>query len=154
MSYKERILVLLSSILEEASNEEEKKEDAEFLEMALNSFPHYFNEVVTGELQMMIQKYRLEGEDYRLFVMETDRRRKIAHDAMMGFVAVLNRLSRKLGLDPIYNGDEQDRWAVADFCEEFCCDIFSHRYSGKGSAFADKQTMPEFQIDRFLSERG
>lgn len=53
MSYKERILVLLSSILEEASNEEEKKEDAEFLEMALNSFPHYFNK------QRQVRNFRI-----------------------------------------------------------------------------------------------
>ena len=143
-NYKEEVLKLVASVMEDAQNQEDREDNADFLERTLNAMPAYFNQVVTGENSIAVARFRSESPaDFQATVMEIDRRRKISHDAMMGAITALNRQSRRFGLTPLYEGDETDRWAMADFCEEFVCDIFNRRYHGKGTAFADGKAIDE-----------
>lgn len=137
-NYKEEVLKLVASMMESAEDQEEKEDFAIFLEDRLNSMPDYFNTVVTIENRLAVARFKCDDpEEFQEIVTNLDFSRRVKHDAMIASITALNRQCRRFGLTPLYEGDETDRWEMADFCEEFCCDIFSRRYSGKGSAYAD-----------------
>jgi hypothetical protein len=104
---------------------------------ALNNASDYVSSVTKMESQIKIQRFRMETMDYQELVMSLDRRRRIAHDALLSTCAILNRYFRKtypekfplggiFGL-PKERLENFDRHVAADWASEVVQEIFKNR---------------------------
>lgn len=110
-----------------ASSEPEAAEDLEALNDAITSFRDYVNRVDAGEQQIRLAAVRFEGEEYREMVTQYDRRRHEQHEAAIINVRLVNRLAQLYGVSPLFNGDDNERLQVADFCLDVVVQIFQNR---------------------------
>ena len=83
-------------------------------------------------------RFRLEGDEFRDRVMDLDRRRKTAHDAMLGRVASLNRICSMVGCPAFFEGDVEDRHAVADYAITVVRSLFASRVQKNGPMSIDE----------------
>ena len=110
-----------------ASKDPEAAEDLEALNDAITSFRDYVNRVDAGEQQIRLAAVRFEGEEYREMVTQYDRRRHDQHEAAIVNVRLVNRLAQLYGVSPLFNGDDNERLQVADFCLDVVVQIFQNR---------------------------
>ncbi|SHF76596.1 Protein of unknown function [Caldanaerobius fijiensis DSM 17918] len=75
---------------------------------------HYAKTVADMEGALTVARYRLEGEEYREYIANLDRNRKIAHDALIASTKLLNKLCKIYGEPAIYTGGES-RIEIAKF---------------------------------------
>jgi len=108
---KEKLLCLV----EESKNDPEV---LDFIERCISTYPEYVNAVVMEEYRTPLIRARKEGQDLRDAIEAMDATRRICHEAAIASCVKLNRLSEKLELEPFFEGDVSDRYAVADFCGE------------------------------------
>lgn len=99
----------------------------EVLEDLVESAAEYVKDVNVLEGGILIAKYYKDGEDYRNYIEGLDKERTSAHNELIANVKIINRLCKKYNLSPIYNGDEEDRIAIANFGFELVKEIFSTR---------------------------
>lgn len=99
----------------------------ELIENNMDSLNAYVTAVYAMEVQLQTLRFRLEGEEYRDAVMTIDRRRRNAHEAAIASCSVLNRIAAMEGVAPIYDGDLNDRYQVADFCIAIVEELFKGR---------------------------
>lgn len=121
--YKEKYEALIEAT--------KKDEDPEFLQetitMAMKAFSSYVDIVYNMEVRMKIAMTRMEGSEYRDFVMNLDTGRRHAHENAIGQCSMLNRICRMLEVEEICDCDINDRYAVADFCMAITKEIFDKR---------------------------
>lgn len=115
--FKERFIHLVKAV-----NEDEDLLSA--VEDQMNNFVHYVDAVYTMEVQIQTLRFRLEGAEYREAVTTLDNRRRTAHEAAISGCAILNRVSKMVGTETMYDGDLDDRYAVADFCMKIVDELF------------------------------
>jgi hypothetical protein len=94
------------------------REDLDTVEKAMEAFHNYVNTVVDGEMKLLIQGSRLDGQEYRDAITQYDGDRHSAHEKAIGDAKLINRLAAREGLPPIFTGDETQRHQIADFCLE------------------------------------
>lgn len=99
-------------------------EDQEFIYDYMNAFRKYVNAVVKMEIRIPLIRFRLEAEELQYEIMQMDADRRRCHEAAIDACNILNRFSERLGLEPFFEGDTKDRYAVADFCLEVCQELF------------------------------
>ena len=102
----------------------------EFLEDAGNRFVNYVDSVVRMEKNIPIIRFTKEGQDLIDAIEGLDRTRRNYHEAAIAAVKSLGRAARADGLEPIFDGDETDRQAIADFCLAFVNEFFQDRATG------------------------
>lgn len=107
-------------------------------EATINSMGDYVNAVLYMETGLQVARFRLEGQEFRDRVMELDRRRKTAHDAMLGRVASLNRICRMVGCPVFFEGDVEKRHAVADYASAVVQALFASRVQKNGPMSIDE----------------
>lgn len=56
--------------------------------------------------------------EYSSIFAEQDKLRHDAHEEAITSTRILNRQSTRLGLGKVFNGDEENRYEIADFCRE------------------------------------
>ena len=121
--YKERYEKLVNAAC--------KDEDPDFIRepitLAMKSFCDYVYAVYNMETRIKIAATRYEGGDYRDFVMNLDRGRRIAHEHAIGQISMLNRICDALKVDRLFDGNISDRYAVADFCIAIVNELFDKR---------------------------
>lgn len=78
----------------------------------------YVQRVANMENALESAYFRLEGADYREFITELDRSRKVVHDDLIGKVSMSIRLAKKVSVEHPFNGDIGNRHQVADFAKE------------------------------------
>jgi len=109
----------------------QKDEDPEFIQesitMCMKSFSAYVDIVYNMEVRMKIAMTRMEGSEYRDFVMSLDAGRRHGHENAIGHCNMLNRICRMLEVEEICDCDTNDRYAVADFCMAITKEIFDKR---------------------------
>lgn len=107
-----------------------KNEALDFLGAQLESFPRYANSVIRMEQMQPILYARYEGQELRDRVTDMDKNRRIAHEAAISSLNVLNRFSKNLGLEPFADIDTTDRYKVADFVGQYCNEVYLNRSGG------------------------
>lgn len=121
--YKEKYTALVNS----AHKDDDPEFILESIKMAMKSFCDYVDVVYNMETRIKIAATRYEGSDYREFVMNLDRGRRIAHENAIGQLSMLNRLCKMLEVEPLFDGDLNDRYQVADFCMAITKELFDKR---------------------------
>lgn len=107
----------------------------ELLDKLVKSAARYVDVVAVTERRIQSARFRLEGEEFRQFVMELDRQRKLAHDALISSLYSFNRYILKEYGDEcpvggIYSLDPttiRDRWAVGSWAGFLVDAIFGDR---------------------------
>lgn len=120
MTIKERFVAIAKALAADPDG-------LDLLEMGSNNILEYVSAVCTMETRMIINKFRLEGEEWRELVTELDRSRRMAHDAAISGISFCNRMAAKMGAPLLYEGDLADRNAVGDFCGKFVAEFFNGR---------------------------
>jgi len=123
--YKEMLTELSLKI--KSSDSLYKNEDIEFVEKYARKCGEYVEKVNAMETAINIGRYRMEPEEYREYVMELDRIRKIAHDALIADTKMLNRICEIYNYPPIYTGSLDDRNEIAEFAKKIVDEFFEGR---------------------------
>lgn len=97
----------------------------DFVGDKLEKFPNYANIVIRQQIMLPIWKVRYEGEEFRDKVKDIDVSRRYAHESAISSVTILNRFSKKLGLEPFADIDTTDRYAVADFIGQYIGEVYN-----------------------------
>lgn len=106
------------------------KEDKDLLELlneTLNGCSEYVHAVNSMENCQRVLKFRLEPEDYKERLKALDQNRRILHNATISGIKAINRLCKTSNLPPLYEGDESDRYAIADFALTVTNVVFVNR---------------------------
>lgn len=112
------------------------KHDSDLLQIIeddMDSFRRYIDAVYSMEYSIPIIRARYEGQDVRDRIMVLDKNRRMAHDRAIVAVKRLNRYSEMYGVHKIFQGDVEDRYQVADFCQDIVDEFFGER-EGKDTA--------------------
>lgn len=118
--YKERYDSLVEVISEDA-------ELLDFVEDQMNSFVDYVKTVYEMSVSLQILRFRLEGNDYREAVERLDRKRRYAHESAIVACSSLKRLAASYSVESLYDGDLEDRYAIADFCSAIVDEMFKDK---------------------------
>ena len=100
---------------------------AKFVNDCFEGLNEYVKAVDMGETQIKLAYARLDGEELRDTVERIDRTRRFAHEAAISKTSGLNRMCAMSGIDPIFNGNTEDRYQVADFAMEVVQTLFANR---------------------------
>jgi hypothetical protein len=109
------------------SESEYATEDLETLDSAMTSFRKYVDQVDMGEQQIRLAAVRFEGDAYREMISRYDRQRHDHHETAIANVRLVNRLASMYGVPPLFVGNDQNRYEVADYCLNVVCDLFNNR---------------------------
>lgn len=99
----------------------------DFIEMGMNAMVNYVGKVAHMEYCIPLYNGRYEGQEYRDKVQELDERRRMAHESAISAVDSLTRLAKNLGVEPMFDGNLEDRYQIADFCEAMVREFFINR---------------------------
>ncbi len=115
-----------SMFKDEGTTYEEAREYAEeTISDAIRSFTNYA--CCVAHMQRMIQIWtvtsRYEGQEFRDKVEDLDRKRRIAHDAAIANLAMLNRICDILKIEK-FVVNLNDRYAVGDWIGSFCAELY------------------------------
>jgi hypothetical protein len=108
-------------------SETEDSECLDMMEELIGSASDYMRRVNVLEVGVMVGKYNKEGDEYREYIEKLDKQRSNAHNSLISNVKVINRLCRNHGLPLIYEGNEEERVAVAEFAQKVVDELFSTR---------------------------
>lgn len=111
---------------DESTSYEEAREGAEeTISDAIRSFANYA--CCVAHMQRMIQVWimtsRYEGQEFRDKVEALDRKRRIAHDAAIANLSMLNRICDMLDVER-FEVNLNDRYAVGDWIGMFCAELY------------------------------
>lgn len=99
----------------------------EMISDTINLANDYVNKVVTMENSINILRLRLEPYDYRQRVQELDNNRRLTHNALIVSIKALNRVCSMENLEPLFKGNIEDRYEIADWAGELINEIFKNR---------------------------
>lgn len=111
---------------DEDTTYEEAREYAEkTISDAIRSFANYV--CCVAHMQRMIQVWvmssRYKGKEFRDKVEDLDRKRRIAHDAAIANLSMLNRICDTLDVER-FEVNLNDRYAVGDWIGMFCAELY------------------------------
>lgn len=96
---------------------EKYKDDSDIVDMiqdTINSCAEYTNAVVKHVTASNVN-YFAPTQERATHMVNFDRSRRLAHEALISSVVSLNRFLRMEGMELFYDGDESDRYEIADF---------------------------------------
>lgn len=99
----------------------------DFVEASMNHMTTYVAKVAFMEYALPMYNVRYEGEELRDKVQDLDQKRRSAHEAAIASVNSLTRLAKSMGVEPMYHGDPDNRYQIADFCENMVHEFFVER---------------------------
>lgn len=114
---------------DESTTYEEAKEYAEeTISDAIRSFVNYA--CCVAHMQRMIQVWvmssRYEGQEFRDKVEDLDHKRRIAHDAAISNLSMLNRICDMLNIEK-FEVNLKDRYEVGNWIGMFCAELYDNR---------------------------
>ena len=122
------------------------KNDSEMLEIIesdMKALGEYVYAVHMMETSIPIIHINYEGEELRDRVEKLDRNRRDHHDRAIMGVKRLNRFAEMEGVEKIFTGDIEDRYAIADFCRDVTVEMFDDRTGRNLSMVHPKQTVDD-----------
>ena len=93
----------------------------------MDSFVNYVTTVDMGETRILIAYARYDGEELRDTVEAVDNSRRIAHEAAISSVNIINQIATMNGVGNIFLGNPESRECVADFCLDVTVQLFQNR---------------------------
>lgn len=90
----------------------------------LQECDEYVTRVAAEEQQIQSAYFRMEADELRKYVQDIDFGRRIAHEAMMAKVNLLNRLCAKFDVRAVADVREDDRESYAAFAKQVVDDYF------------------------------
>lgn len=121
---KKKILSLIEKI--KASQSQYAKDDLKAVENFITDCGRYVDKVTAMEAALVSARFRMEPEDYRELIIELDRSRKYAHDALIASVRLINRLCGVYGAECVYDGPDE-RILIAELAIEVAAEFFKER---------------------------
>lgn len=106
------------------------KNDSEMLEIIesdMKALGEYVYAVHMMETSLPIIHINYDGQELRNRVEKLDRNRRDHHDRAIMGVKRLNRFAEMEGVEKIFTGDIEDRYAIADFCRDTTIEMFDDR---------------------------
>ena len=106
------------------------KNDSEMLEIIesdMKALGEYVYAVHMMETSLPIIHINYDGQELRSRVEKLDRNRRDHHDRAIMGVKRLNRFAEMEGVEKIFTGDVNDRYAIADFCRDATVEMFDDR---------------------------
>lgn len=131
--YKKKIEALRDAALQ-------KSDDliVEELDSFVRACQLYTEKVVSMERVITLLRFTLDPEEYRLKVQEIDRARRIAHDALISRVDLLNRIAQMFGQEMLLDytavaqaENQSEREVVARMAGEVMNEYFTAGVSKK-----------------------
>ena len=98
--------------------------DIDDVKKIMDSFYNYVNTVDQTETRIHIAYARLEGPELRDAIMLYDTSRRRTHECVIASVRALNRYAHFYGAERIFQGNDKDRYEVADFCLQVTVEMF------------------------------
>jgi hypothetical protein len=110
---------------------ENAKNDPDVLALAqemVDACANYVDTVVNMENVISIYRFKAnDPADYRAMVQRLDQSRRIAHNALIAAVRIVDRLCAMYGVEPVYGGHDEDRLAIAEFAKAVVDEYFEGR---------------------------
>ena len=122
MTIREKYMDLLTTL-----RAEKDPEIFEFVTDAALKMSAYVESVFQMQIEMMSVHDRYEGDSIPERITWLDRNRRTHHDAAIDAVRQLNRMCRVYAAEPLYDGNENDRQEIAEFCMSFVKEVFDCR---------------------------
>ncbi|MGB9803119.1 DUF3232 domain-containing protein [Desulfofundulus sp.] len=123
-STKTKVMTLIEAI--NKSDGKFKNDDLLAVQEFIDDCGRYIERVTAMEAALQVARFRLEPEDYRQLIVDLDRGRKLAHDALIASVRLVNRLCGVYGVPKIYDGPDE-RIPIAEFAMEVTSEFFKER---------------------------
>lgn len=123
--YKEMLAELASKI--NSSESLYKNEDIEIIEQYPNKCAVYIEKVTAMETAINTARFRMEPDEYREYITELDRSRKIIHDALISDTKLLNKICQIYGYPEIFTGNLNDRNEIAEFAKKIVDEFVEKR---------------------------
>ncbi len=98
-----------------------------YVEDIIKTCGTYVEKVTQMEAAIATARFIMEPEDYRTYISNLDKTRKIAHDGIMANFAILNRYCRLAEVPPIFKGDLNDRYKAAEYAMDIVQAYFKER---------------------------
>ena len=104
----------------------------EYIEKDMNSFATYVQSVYTMETRMVMAQahYSHDVEKIAEIRYNLDNQRRNAHELAITSIKRLCRFATIKGVEPLYDGDLEDRYEIADFCRRIVLHFFDSGLSG------------------------
>ena len=128
------IETLLEAIRDDGGlSDTDKSARYDMVDDSVKAYVAYHNEAVSQGQSLVLQRFRMDEDQYADYIRRLHEQRKELHKNMIDHTAMLNRLCEDHGVDPIYGGpldlskgrdDPDTRFGVAAFGEELCRDLF------------------------------
>lgn len=103
------------------------EEMLDFIKERMQYICNYVEKVTMMEYSIPLLRARFEGQDLIDKIENLDKQRRIAHEMAISAVKQMNRLCVAEGVEKLFNGNEEDRYEIADFCGMVVNTLFEGR---------------------------
>jgi len=93
----------------------------------LKSCSRYVDLITQQEVLVTVEKYNMSKDDLLEKITSLDKQRRTTHNVIISGIKLINRLCVLNKLDKFYQGDESDRYEIADFAMELVTSNFTNR---------------------------
>jgi len=101
---KKQIEELISRI--NASPDDHTQRSLKHIQDFINTAVNYVKSVIVMESQIQILQFCLEPEEYREKIEKSEQNRRIIHNSLIAKINIMNRLCKKMGMKPLYQGPD------------------------------------------------
>lgn len=99
----------------------------DIIESDMRALGEYVYAVHIMETSLPIIRVNYAGQELRDRVEKLDHNRRAHHERAIMGVKRLNRFAEMEGIENIFTGDVNDRYAIADFCRDTTIEMFDDR---------------------------
>lgn len=115
------------ALTEKLKEESDGQELIYTVEDIISECGRYIERVNNMESALTVARFRMEPEDYRKYIEELDKQRRITHNSLIVGIKLINRLCLMCNLSTIYKGNTANRIGVADFAKQVVDEMFETR---------------------------
>lgn len=103
-----------------------------YIEKDMNAFANYVHAVYTMETKISMASvlYNHDVEKYANIRCTLDTQRRNCHEIAITAIKQLCRFANVKNIEPLYNGNLEDRYEIADFCRKIVLHFFDSGLSG------------------------
>lgn len=99
----------------------------DIIESDMRALGEYVYAVHIMETSLPIIRVNYEGQELRYRVEKLDHNRRTHHERAIMGVKRMNRFAEMEGIEKIFTGDVNNRYAIADFCRDTTVEMFDDR---------------------------
>ena len=119
----------------------------DIIESDMRALGEYVYAVHMMETSLPIIRINYEGQELRDRVEKLDHNRREHHERAIMGVKRLNRFAEMEGVEKIFTGDVNDRYAIADFCRDTTIEMFDDR-TGRSLSLVHSEQIVDDEPER------